>query len=244
MSESKNHSWDGFLPKRAIVMGKPRKKLPSVPEVVEEKTPIVPEVPKKAKDSLALISTDLIGCTRCKLCSTRNQIVFGEGNPQADLVFVGEAPGENEDKLGRPFVGRAGQLLDKMIAAIGLSRQDVFIVNLVKCRPPENRNPEPDEIATCSPFLYRQLEVMQPKVIVALGKFASQALLQTEERISDLRGKFRPYRGVELMPTFHPSYLLRNPSAKKEAWIDLQNVAAKLDLKIPQKQQFIQTQPE
>jgi DNA polymerase len=159
----------------------------------------------------------------------------GEGNPRARLVFVGEGPGEQEDLQGRPFVGNAGQLLDKMIQAIGLSRNDVYIANVVKCRPPGNRNPESDEILACSPFLHRQLDIIQPEVIVALGKFAAQTLLQTDEKITQLRGKFKTYRGTKLMPTFHPSYLLRSPSAKREAWIDLQAVAKELGIQIPKR---------
>lgn len=184
---------------------------------------------------LQQISSELQGCTRCKLCAKRQTIVIGEGNPHAELVFVGEGPGEQEDIQGRPFVGKAGQLLDRMIQAIGLQREQVYIANVVKCRPPGNRNPEPDEIATCSPFLYRQLNAIQPKIIIALGKFAAQTLLQSDVKITQIRGKFQPYQGKKLMPTFHPSYLLRNPSAKKEAWIDLQAVAKELGLEIPKR---------
>lgn len=190
-------------------------------------------IPQSSADSLERIRADLGDCQRCKLGKTRTKIVFGEGNPKADLVFVGEAPGEQEDLSGRPFVGRAGQLLEKMIQAIGLQRDQVYICNVVKSRPPGNRNPEPDEIEACKPYLHRQLDVLRPKVIVALGKFAAQTLLKTETRISELRGNFFDYRGVKLIPTFHPSYLLRNPSAKKEAWDDLQKVARELGLSIP-----------
>jgi DNA polymerase len=199
------------LPKKAIVMAK--KKSPAQIEKTKS--------PSKSLDSLTKIAADLENCKRCKLCKDRQNIVFGEGNPKAELMFVGEGPGEQEDIQGRPFIGRAGQLLDKMIEAMGMKRSDVFIANVVKCRPPENRNPEPDEIASCSPFLFRQIDTIQPKVVVALGKFAAQTLLQTEERISDIRGKPVPYRGSQLIPTFHPAYLLRNPSSKKEAWDDL-----------------------
>lgn len=184
-------------------------------------------------DSLEKITADLQGCTRCKLCEGRKTIVIGEGNPQASLVFVGEGPGEQEDLQGRPFVGKAGQLLDRMIAAMGLSREQVYILNVVKCRPPGNRNPEFDEIQACSPFLHRQLDLIQPKVVVALGKFAAQTLLQTDERITRLRGQFFQYRNSKLMPTFHPSFLLRNPDAKREAWQDLKAVANELGLEIP-----------
>lgn len=188
-----------------------------------------------AGDSLERIAADLSGCTRCKLCATRKSIVVGEGDPGARLVFVGEGPGEQEDLQGRPFVGKAGQLLDRMIEAIGLRREQVYIANVVKCRPPGNRDPEPDEITACDPFLLRQLETIRPQVVVALGRFAAQTLLRTEMPISRLRGNFHPYRDAKLMPTFHPSYLLRNPSGKREAWLDLQQVARELGLRIPQK---------
>ncbi len=171
---------------------------------------------------------ELADCKRCKLCSGRTNIVFGTGNPLAELVFVGEGPGEEEDKQGVPFVGRAGQLLTKMIEAMGYGRDDVYICNVVKCRPPNNRNPEPDEIAACEPFLKAQLRMIHPKVIVALGKFATQTLLRDTTAISRLRGRWREYEGVPLMPTFHPAYLLRSPGEKKLAWSDLQQVMKKL----------------
>ena len=161
--------------------------------------------------------------------------LFGVGDPDADIMFVGEAPGVEEDAAGEPFVGKAGQLLTKMIEAMGLSREKVYIANVVKCRPPGNRNPELDEIEACSPFLYRQLDAIRPEVIIALGKFAAQTLLQTNVGITALRGKFCIYRGVKVMPTFHPSYLLRNPAAKREAWADLQKVAHELGISIPTK---------
>ncbi len=189
----------------------------------------------QAADSLGLIAAELEGCQRCKLCQARKTIVLGEGNPRARLVFVGEGPGEQEDLQGRPFVGKAGQLLDRMIEAIGLKRSDVYIANVVKCRPPGNRNPEPDEIESCSPYLFRQLEHLRPEIVVALGKFSAQTLLQTEEKITRLRGRFHAFRGVKLMPTWHPAYLLRNPDAKREAWHDLQLVARELGLEIPKK---------
>jgi DNA polymerase len=185
------------------------------------------------------VARELEGCQRCKLSQGRKSVVIGEGNPKARLVFVGEGPGEQEDIQGRPFVGKAGQLLDKMIGAMGLTREDVMILNVVKCRPPGNRNPEPDEIEACSPFLYRQLDSIQPEIIVALGKFAAQTLLKTEERISSLRGRFHriPRKGVtegaKLMPTFHPAFLLRNPESKREAWEDLKKVAVELKLELP-----------
>jgi uracil-DNA glycosylase len=169
-------------------------------------------------------------CTRCKLHGLgRKQIVFGVGNPNADLMFVGEAPGADEDEQGEPFVGRAGQLLTKIIEAIGLKRQDVYIANVIKCRPPGNRNPEPDEVERCQPFLFRQIDAIKPKVIVALGKFAAQALLQTTEPITRIRGRESKYRGATLIPTFHPAYLLRNPSSKREVWEDMKKVRAILE---------------
>jgi uracil-DNA glycosylase len=166
-------------------------------------------------------------CKRCKLCSGRKNLVFGVGNPKARLVFVGEGPGAEEDNQGIPFVGAAGQLLTKMIVAMGYSRDEVYICNVVKCRPPGNRNPEPDEIAACQPFLEAQLGAIRPSVIIALGKFAAQTLLRTDTPITRLRGQWREYVGIPLMPTFHPAYLLRNPAEKKSAWIDLQAVMAR-----------------
>ncbi len=163
-------------------------------------------------------------CRRCPLHRTRHSIVFGEGSPQAALAFVGEAPGADEDTQGRPFVGRAGQLLTKIIEAMGLRREEVYICNILKCRPPGNRNPEPDEIAQCEPFLIRQLRVIRPRVICALGTFAAHTLLKSEAPISVLRGRFHSYHGIPLMPTYHPAYLLRNPGAKKQVWADVQMV--------------------
>ena len=170
------------------------------------------------------VRSELGDCKRCKLCSGRKNLVFGVGNPKARLVFVGEGPGAEEDNQGIPFVGAAGQLLTKMIAAMGYSRDEVYICNVVKCRPPGNRNPEPDEIAACQPFLEAQLHAIRPEVIVALGKFAAQTLLRTDTPITRLRGQWREYVGIPLMPTFHPAYLLRNPAEKKPAWTDLQAV--------------------
>jgi len=166
-------------------------------------------------------------CKRCKLCSGRKNLVFGVGNPKARIVFVGEGPGAEEDNQGIPFVGAAGQLLTKMIAAMGYGRDEVYICNVVKCRPPGNRNPEPDEIAACQPFLEAQLNAIRPSVIIALGKFAAQTLLRTDTPITRLRGQWREYVGIPLMPTFHPAYLLRNPPEKKSAWTDLQAVMAR-----------------
>lgn len=181
-------------------------------------------------DTLLKIRTDLGECTRCKLHTTRNKIVFGDGNPKAELVFVGEGPGHDEDMQGLPFVGRAGKLLTQMIEAMGLQRKDVYICNVVKCRPPENRAPEKDEVERCSPFLLRQIDAIAPKVIVCLGSTAAQTVLETNRGISHFRGQWLEFRGRKLMATYHPAYLLRNPSAKSEVWKDLQKVMAVLGL--------------
>jgi uracil-DNA glycosylase len=168
-------------------------------------------------------------CQRCKLHTLgRKQVVFGVGNPDADLMFVGEAPGGDEDIQGEPFVGRAGQLLTRIIEAIGMQRSDVYIANVIKCRPPGNRNPEPDEVERCEPFLFRQIDLVKPKVIVALGKFAAQSLLKTSDPITRLRGREYRFRSATLIPTFHPAYLLRNPSSKREVWEDMKKVRALL----------------
>jgi uracil-DNA glycosylase len=174
--------------------------------------------------SLEAIREDIGDCRRCKLHERRRTIVFGEGNTQAKLVFVGEGPGAEEDSTGRPFVGRAGQLLNKIIVAIGLKREDVYIANIVKCRPPNNRPPEREEVDTCEPFLFRQLAFIKPKVIVALGSPAFQCLARTRESISRARGEWRDLNGVRLMPTFHPAFLLRSPDKKREVWEDMKKV--------------------
>ncbi len=164
-------------------------------------------------------------CRRCKLCSGRTHLVFGVGNPDARLMFIGEGPGRDEDLQGEPFVGRAGQLLTDIITkGMGLHREDVYIANVIKCRPPGNRNPEPDEVAACEPFLKKQIELIHPDVIVGLGKFAVQTLLQSKVPITKLRGKWHSYHGIKLMPTFHPAYLLRNPGDKKLVWEDIKKV--------------------
>ena len=188
-----------------------------------------------AAETLLQIRADLGECTRCKLHRTRNKIVFGDGNPKARLIFVGEGPGADEDAQGLPFVGRAGKLLTQMIEAMGLKRSDVYICNVVKCRPPGNRQPEPDEVAACSPFLFRQLDSIKPHVIVCLGATAFQTLLETSRSISHYRGQWIDYRGYKMLPTYHPAYLLRNPAAKADVWKDLQKVMAELGLEVKKK---------
>ena len=187
---------------------------------------------KPAAETLLQIRDDLGECTRCKLHTTRHKIVFGDGSPSARLVFIGEGPGADEDAQGLPFVGRAGKLLTQMIEAMGLQRSDVYICNVVKCRPPGNRQPEPDEVAACSPFLFRQLDALQPKVIVCLGATAFQTLLQSNRSISHFRGQWLDFRGYKMLPTYHPAYLLRNPAAKADVWKDLQKVMAELGLEV------------
>jgi DNA polymerase len=190
--------------------------------------PPAPEPTVPAETSAGELSTleavraELGDCQRCSLGSRRNRLVFGEGNPHAELVFVGEAPGADEDAQGKPFVGRAGQLLTRIIAAMELKRDEVYICNILKCRPPGNRNPQPDEIAACEPFLIRQIEAIRPRVLCALGGFAAHTLLKSEAPITVLRGRFHSYQGIPLMPTYHPAYLLRNPGAKKQVWEDVQ----------------------
>jgi uracil-DNA glycosylase len=190
---------------------------------------------EKTGDLAAL--RDFIGeCTRCKLAPLRTNIVFGVGNPKADLMFVGEAPGHDEDLRAEPFVGRAGQLLTDIIErGMGLTRAEVYICNVIKCRPPENRNPEGDEVAACEPFLFRQIDLVRPRVIVGLGTFAVQAVLKIKTPISKLRGNWHTVRGIKMMPTFHPAYLLRNPSDKRLVWSDIQAVMKELGRPIPQR---------
>lgn len=174
---------------------------------------------------LQSIRAEIGNCRRCRLCEKRKNIVFGTGNPGADVVFVGEAPGSQEDQEGKPFVGRAGKLLTEIITkGMKMRRDDVYIVNVVKCRPPDNRNPEPDEIERCEPFLVRQLRAINPKIVIALGKFATQTLLKDSTPISRLRGRWHTYQGIKLMPTFHPAYLLRNPKEKRLVWADIKAV--------------------
>jgi uracil-DNA glycosylase len=185
---------------------------------------------------LGALSEFIGDCQRCKLAPCRTNLVFGVGNPKAELMFVGEAPGADEDMRGEPFVGRAGQLLTDIIErGMGMTRAEVYICNVIKCRPPENRNPEPDEVASCEPFLFRQIDIVQPKVIVGLGTFAVQAVLKLKTPISKLRGVWHEVRGVKMMPTFHPAYLLRNPADKRLVWADIQEVMKVLGRTIPQR---------
>ena len=179
---------------------------------------------------LAQLAASVRDCQACRLHESRRQVVFGTGNPAADLVFVGEAPGHDEDIQGEPFVGPAGQLLTRIIQAIGLTREDVYILNVIKCRPPQNRNPLPDEVAACRPIIEKQLACLRPRVICALGNFAAQALLRTDERISRLRGRFHPMGDILVRPTFHPAYLLRNPQDKRKVWEDMQDIQRELGL--------------
>lgn len=191
-------------------------------------TPVTPVLPESITD-LAGVRAFLGDCQRCRLAQGRQSIVFGSGKPDADLMFVGEAPGRDEDEKGEPFVGAAGMLLSRMIQAMGLDREEVYIANIIKCRPPNNRDPAPDEIERCEPFLQMQIEVVRPRILVALGAYAARTLLRTDAGVTRLRGKFAQYRGVPLMPTFHPAYLLRNPEAKRSAWNDLKLVMAEMD---------------
>jgi len=221
--------------------------MPSLKTIVPESAAKLPVLPTATGPSLFEASDKILGdtllktredlgeCTRCKLHKTRNKIVFGDGSPKADLVFIGEGPGADEDAQGLPFVGRAGKLLTQMIEAMGLRRGDVYICNVVKCRPPENRQPEKDEVTACSPFLFRQLDVLKPKVIVCLGSTAAQTLLQTNRGISHFRGEWLDFRGYKMLATYHPAYLLRNPGAKGEVWKDLQKVMAELGLEVKKK---------
>jgi len=224
------------LPKIPLRPGLPKvastgpSKVPPLPLPAAPGPSLFEAADKIAGDTLLRVREDLGECTRCKLYKHRHTIVFGDGNAKAELVFVGEGPGADEDAQGLPFVGRAGKLLTQMIEAMGLERKDVYICNVVKCRPPENRTPEDDEVSTCSPFLLRQLAVIAPKVIVCLGAVAAKTLLRTNRGISQFRGQWLDYRGSKLMATYHPAYLLRNPNAKGEVWKDLQKVMVVLGL--------------
>ena len=201
--------------------------LPS-PRAAHDSFDSAQQAPSSGATELAQLAASVRNCQACRLHEGRRQVVFGTGNPDADLVFVGEAPGRDEDLQGEPFVGRAGQLLTRIIQAIGLRRGDVYILNVIKCRPPQNRNPLPDEVAACRPLIDRQLACLKPRVICALGTFAAQALLRSDERISRLRGRFHPMGDILVRPTFHPAYLLRNPQEKRKVWEDMQDIQREL----------------
>lgn len=205
---------------------------PTLPVLEEAPKPVAP---KNRVAALQALRDEIGDCTRCALAAGRNQLVFGDGDPNARLMFVGEGPGADEDAQGLPFVGRAGQLLNNMINAMGLRRDQVYIANIVKCRPPQNRVPEPVEANTCSPFLFRQIDIIRPEVIVALGATAATYLLGAKSPLAALRGRIHHLRGAKLIVTYHPAYLLRDPRQKKEAWADLQLAMAELGLKAPQK---------
>jgi DNA polymerase len=199
-------------------------------------TPVLSTDEKKQR-LLEMDETEVRDCKKCRLCQTRTRSVFGEGDPDASIFFIGEGPGENEDLTGRPFVGKAGQLLDKMIGAMGLAREQVFIANIVKCRPPGNRVPAPDEVSTCTPYLERQLEIVRPRAIVTLGLPAAKYMLQTNSTMGKLRGQWHQWRGIKLMPTFHPAYILRSYTEQTRAavWSDLQQVMTEIGLSLPRK---------
>ncbi len=206
-------------------------------ELAVDRWPVTEDAPASGQqptanepELLADLERLAVVCEKCRLAKTRTQVVYGVGNPKADLMFVGEAPGRDEDIQGKPFVGRAGQLLTDIIKAMKLTRNDVYIANVIKCRPPENRNPEPDELDACRPWIRRQIEIIQPKVIVTLGRFALQSLTGKGYSISAVRGQWLDYEGIKVMPTYHPAYLLRNPAAKKEVWNDMKKVMAQLGL--------------
>jgi len=228
-------------PERSRIAPSPAAFSEQRPVVVQEESLRKPKsqpAPSDPATGLRLIREDIGDCTRCRLHKQgRKQIVFGVGNPQADLMFIGEAPGADEDQQGEPFVGRAGQLLNNMIKAMGLRREDVYIANIIKCRPPGNRTPERDECETCSPFLMRQIEVIGPKTIVALGAVAAKTLLAINAPMSELRGRWFDFRGTKLAVTYHPAFLLRAPRQKKETWKDLQMVMRELGLPMPEKPQ-------
>jgi uracil-DNA glycosylase family 4 len=223
----------------------PRKPIPTPPPAPAQMAGIVPPAdhpsdkdpspgtPTEREAALRAIREDIGDCTRCALHKGRNKIVFADGSPQARLMFVGEGPGADEDAQGLPFVGRAGQLLNNMITAMGLKREEVYIANIVKCRPPGNRTPEAEEANTCSPFLFRQIDVVRPQVIVALGATAATYLLGQRQPLAGLRGRVHPWRGAQLIVTYHPAFLLRDPRQKKEAWADLQIAMKELGLKPP-----------
>lgn len=216
--------------RKAIAAG--RSQLEYLRDLGLDEVPAAASPPASASpggESLAAVRAELGDCQRCRLAETRTNLVFGVGSPQARLVLVGEAPGREEDERGEPFVGEAGRLLDRILFAMGLRRDEVYICNVLKCRPPGNRDPETDEVATCEPFLVKQLAALQPRLIVALGRFAVQTLLQSKTPISRLRGNWHQYHGIPVMPTYHPAYLLRNPHGKREVWADMKQVARQLE---------------
>ncbi len=220
-------------PVRQLQIGEPTE---PAPQMSKANAAAQPSNPTDRTSRLRLIREEIGDCTRCRLHKQgRKQIVFGVGNPNADLMFIGEAPGADEDEQGEPFVGRAGQLLNNMIKAMGLLREDVYIANIIKCRPPSNRTPERDECETCSPFLMQQIKVISPKAIVALGAVAAKTLLAVNAPMSELRGHWYDFRGTRLAVTYHPAFLLRDPRQKKEAWKDLQMVMKELGLQLPEK---------
>jgi DNA polymerase len=229
--------WDPPLSRRG--MKSPAKPRPAgrEPERDAERVPGRKDPAPGTKDErqagLDVIRTEVEACTRCDLCRTRTRTVFGVGDPEARILFVGEAPGADEDRQGEPFVGRAGRLLNDIIKAMGLGREQVYIANVVKCRPPENRVPNPGEAGSCIGYLERQIDIISPEVIVTLGSVATKALLGVESSMGALRGRFHAYRGIPLMPTYHPAYLLRNPSEKRKVWEDIQKVMERLGMKRP-----------
>ncbi len=235
---SKNAAWRRRNPPVDVAVDVDAPDLPVVSPLTDDGPSASGTVPiqiaRSVQEALAAIREDLGDCTRCKLHTQgRKQIVFGVGDPAADVMFVGEAPGADEDTQGIPFVGRAGQLLTKMIEAMGFTRDQVYIANVLKCRPPGNRDPQPDEVEQCEPFLFRQIASVQPKIVIALGAFAARALLKTQDPVSRMRGRIYSYRGAKLIVTFHPSFLLRSPGYKREAWEDLKKALVELGLEPP-----------
>lgn len=216
-----------LVPRKSNQEPAPRIEEPAVAIAIADGDAPLPEL-LRGFDDLSAVGAIAKDCTRCRLAKTRTQVVFGTGNPDAELMFIGEAPGRDEDIAGAPFVGRAGQLLTDIIKAMGYSREDVYIANVIKCRPPENRNPEQDELDACRPWIRKQVELIRPKVIVTLGRFALQSTLERAVAISSARGEWMEHNGVKLMPTYHPAYLLRNPAAKRDVWADMKKVMAYL----------------
>jgi uracil-DNA glycosylase len=224
------------IPENISLMPKATKSASQPASAPATPLPVLPPIDAKDKPAALVALREHIGdCTRCRLSKGRTKLVFGVGNPDADIMFVGEGPGADEDAQGEPFVGRAGQLLNNMISAMGIRREDVYIANVVKCRPPNNRAPENDEVDTCSPFLMQQIDIVKPKVIVALGATAAKNLLAMNDSMGALRGRWYDFRGTKLVVTYHPAYLLRDPRQKKETWKDLQMVMKFLGLKPPAK---------